>query len=470
MSSAVLIEMVLSEQPSCSRGMVPVATTDAVENDIGTTAQTNVREVRTVLGEVQQSQLRPRCRKPSDEEEKMDTNTESESHGHDKELGSDWSTLRATLEAAFGTIGQSTNHGSRGAEIRSKREKGHLEYVCNEGCFEDTTLGELRGIQFPGAFSKKSIGSLWNAWRAASIFIRTDIDMTSKIKFWKDGAVCLDEEALQKVLRLAYDKCLDWTEFVCMTEGIKKHEKIDAFSFELTYDAALKKLKKELAEEEEKRPIKEGPTAFAAPASATLLEKDGPKRGICTRVATSFKQLREVLMEWKANTIWVLVWPVDLGLKKDDILAIVKACDEHFEEGGRIVGVWPPIVEKTLNNWKAMSEIWTMLDETLAKRAGTGQFVRTASSKIENGHVFCEVGSPESTLYFYGSDCTVGCAKMLYETIRKRICSVVPLPELRRVEFQTMRTSSQEGGGMWRGDRSTTDRPAKRRDLGARTA
>lgn len=148
----------------------------------------------------------------------------------------------------------------------------------------------------------------------------------------------------------------------------------------------------------------------------------------------------------------------------------MKACDEHFEEGGRIVGVWPPIVEKTLNNWKAMSEIWTMLDETLAKRAGTGQFVRTASSKIENGHVFCEVGSPESTLYFYGSDCTVGCAKMLYETIRKRICSVVPLPELRRVEFQTMRTSSQEGGGMWRGDRSTTDRPAKRRDLGARTA
>ncbi|VDO71858.1 unnamed protein product [Heligmosomoides polygyrus] len=40
--------------------------------------QTNVREVRTVLGEVQQSQLRPRCRKPSDEEEKMDTNTESD--------------------------------------------------------------------------------------------------------------------------------------------------------------------------------------------------------------------------------------------------------------------------------------------------------------------------------------------------------------------------------------------------------
>lgn len=46
----------------------------------------------------------------------------------------------------------------RGAEIRSKREKGHFEYVCKEWCFEDTTSEKLRGIQFPGAFSNKSIG------------------------------------------------------------------------------------------------------------------------------------------------------------------------------------------------------------------------------------------------------------------------------------------------------------------------
>ncbi|VDL80562.1 unnamed protein product [Nippostrongylus brasiliensis] len=164
-------------------------------------------------------------------------------------------------------------------------------------------------MPFPGAFAKMPIGSLWNAWRAASIFVRTDVDMTSKIKFWRGGAVCLDEEALQKVLRLAYEKCLDWTEFVCVTEGIRKHEKIDAYGFERTYDAALKKLKKELAAEEKaKRPIKEGPTAFAAPASAALLEKDGPGRGISTRVATSFTKLREILGEWKANPIWVIMW------------------------------------------------------------------------------------------------------------------------------------------------------------------
>ncbi|KIH67319.1 hypothetical protein ANCDUO_02348 [Ancylostoma duodenale] len=112
--------------------------------------------------------------------------------------------------------------------------------------------------------------------------------MASKIKFWKDGAVCLDEEALGKVLRVAYDRCLDWTEFICVTEGVKKHEKIEAYGFEKTYDSALKKLKQELeTEEKERRPIKGGPTAFAARASAALLEKDGPKRGIYTKVTTT---------------------------------------------------------------------------------------------------------------------------------------------------------------------------------------
>uniref|UniRef100_A0A7I4YYI0 CCHC-type domain-containing protein n=1 Tax=Haemonchus contortus TaxID=6289 RepID=A0A7I4YYI0_HAECO len=46
------------------------------------------------------------------------------------------------------------------------------------------------------------------------------------------------------------------------------------------YDSTLKKLKNDLEEEEKKKKqIKQGPTAFAASASAALLEKDGPKRG-----------------------------------------------------------------------------------------------------------------------------------------------------------------------------------------------
>ncbi|EYB82632.1 hypothetical protein Y032_0355g3334 [Ancylostoma ceylanicum] len=97
---------------------------------------------------------------------------------------------------------------------------------------------------------------------------------------------------------MAYGRCLNWTEFICITEGIKKHGKIDAYGFEKTYDSALKKLKRELqTEEKERRPIKEGPTAFAAPASAAVLEKDNPRRWISTKVTTTFKQLREALNE-----------------------------------------------------------------------------------------------------------------------------------------------------------------------------
>ncbi|VDP46727.1 unnamed protein product [Heligmosomoides polygyrus] len=120
--------------------------------------------------------------------------------------------------------------------------------------------------------------------------MRGDIDVASEIKFWKEGAVCLDEEALVSVLRLAYDKCVDWTEFVCVTHGMEKHERIDDYGFETTHDSALKKLKRSLEEEEKaKRPIKDGPTGFAAPACGALLEKDGVKRGIVTRVATTFR-------------------------------------------------------------------------------------------------------------------------------------------------------------------------------------
>lgn len=424
------------------------------------TTQTNVRDMRGVLSEVrQQTGWAPRAI----EEEKMETDRDNDQGGEHIEAA-DWSTVRAALEAAFGDLGGSGPHGKRGADIRSKKEKGHLEFVCRDGCLKETKLGELKGIQLPGAFSGRPFGTLWNAWRAASIFIRTDIDTASKIKFWKDGAVCLDEEALKKVLRLAYEKCLEWTEFICVTEEIKKHEKIDDFGFEATYDAALKGLKKELEEEEKaKRAIREGPTAFAAPPCAALLEKDGPQRGVATRVAGNFKQLRDILDEWRAYSIWVIVWPMDLKFSESNICDVVKVCDRHFEGGGRIVTAWPPVVEKSIGAWKKMSEIWQMLDETVAKRAGAGQYFRTASSKIENGRVFCEVGAPESALAFYGTDSTVGCAKILYEYIRKRTLDLLPLPELKKT-FQLPRTAAPEGGGMWC-DRPR-GRPVKRRDLG----
>ncbi|VDP07470.1 unnamed protein product [Heligmosomoides polygyrus] len=278
-----------------------------------------------------------------------------------------------------------------GAVLKSRSEKGHLNYECKDGCLKTTTtLGELVGIQFPGALANRPIGTLWEAWRAASVFVRGDIDVASKIKFWKEGAVCLDEEALVSVLRIAYDKCVDWTEFVCATDGIKKHERIDGYGFETTYDSALKKLKISLEEEvKAKRPIKDGPTGFAAPACGVFLE-DGLRRGIATRVATTFRQLREVLNEWRMNKIWVVVWPLDKTFKDDEIFEIIKACDRHFEDGGRFIAVWPPVLEKNIKVWKKMSEIWMMLEQAIGNRAKPGQFFKASNAKIEDGRVFCE--------------------------------------------------------------------------------
>ncbi|CAJ0598316.1 unnamed protein product [Cylicocyclus nassatus] len=97
-------------------------------------------------------------------------------------------------------------------------------------------------------------------------------------------------------------------------------------------------------EEQGHGPVKEGGTSFAAPASALLLERDGPKRGILTRVATTFTQLKE-----------------------------------QFEEGGKIVTVWPPIMEKIADEWKKLIELWEVFDQTLLHQAKPGQCIVTGT-------------------------------------------------------------------------------------------
>uniref|UniRef100_A0A7I4Z2S9 ALOG domain-containing protein n=1 Tax=Haemonchus contortus TaxID=6289 RepID=A0A7I4Z2S9_HAECO len=238
--------------------------------------------------------------------------------------------------------------------------------VCNEGCLKDVKLEELKGIQLPGALSKKPLGTLWNAWQIASIFIRTDIEMPTA-SAWTGWSVC-----------------------------VKRHEKIEDYGFvDKTYDAALKKVKKEIEEDERAmRPIGEESTAFAAPASAALLEKDCPKRGISTRIAPAFSQLRQILNGWSAYAVWVVVWPLEPKFEEDEVTEVVKACERHFENDGRIVSAWPPVVAKNPEVWKKMIGIWKLLDATLKKRAGSGQFFRAANSKTEERKIFIELRVP----------------------------------------------------------------------------
>ncbi|VDK52496.1 unnamed protein product, partial [Cylicostephanus goldi] len=295
-----------------------------------------------------------------------------------------------------------TNSIFSGAVLASKDQKGHLQFTCKDGCLNKIRLGQLKGIFFPGALANQPLGTIWDAWRAASIFIRTDIDMSEKIQFWRDGAVLLEEEALQKLLKVAYENCFEWTEFVCMTSGIRKHEKINDFGFETIYDAALKKMKTDLQNEErDRRVIKDGPVAFAAPPYASLLEKDGPGIGILTKVVRSFRHLSDIIGEWKGNKIWIIVWPLDKAPTESDLCSIVKSCYDQFQSGGRVITAWPPLVENNEVIWKNMVEMWTVLDETLAKQGGPKQCITTANSKIKSGKVLCEKGTPEDCLYFY---------------------------------------------------------------------
>ncbi|XGW22205.1 hypothetical protein V3C99_004865 [Haemonchus contortus] len=121
---------------------------------------------------------------------------------------------------------------------------------------------------------------MWSAWKAASIFIRKELTVPQKITFFKQGVVSLDEEALRRILKLAYSLCTDWTEFICTTPSVAKHEVIEGNCIIDFYRGAFERLNMDLADESgATRKLKDGPAGFAAPESALLLETDGPGGG-----------------------------------------------------------------------------------------------------------------------------------------------------------------------------------------------
>ncbi|EYB96270.1 hypothetical protein Y032_0152g2897 [Ancylostoma ceylanicum] len=227
----------------------------------------------------------------------------------------------------------------------------------------DAKLADIKDVCFPGAFAKEPIGTVWKGWVASSIFSRSDLDTTTKIRFYRQGAICLDEGALKPVLRLAYERCASWTQFVCENEGINEHEKVEKFVVEKMYDAALQALKKDLDEEiKQTRPQKDGPLGFAAPEWASTLEKDGMKGGIHTVVVRSFKELREKLNEWRSYGTWVITLPVDENWTPEEIKEICTACAEHLTEGGKIVIAWTPCVQANATVWPKMLGVWRTVD------------------------------------------------------------------------------------------------------------
>ncbi|KIH44622.1 hypothetical protein ANCDUO_25352, partial [Ancylostoma duodenale] len=132
---------------------------------------------------------------------------------------------------------------------------------------------------------------------------------------------------------MAYERCTAWTEFLCETERIKEHEKVENLNVEKMYNDAPRALKQDLKEgTKEVRPIKDGPAGFAAPEWASTLERDGMKSGIHTVVVRNFKELREKLNEWRSYGSWVITWPADEKWSSKKIKEICSACAQHLVE------------------------------------------------------------------------------------------------------------------------------------------
>ncbi|XGW07223.1 hypothetical protein V3C99_017056 [Haemonchus contortus] len=193
----------------------------------------------------------------------------------------------------------------KGAVLLSPADKGHLQFQCVDDCFAKTTLSDIQGIQFPGAYGRQPFGDPWTAWKTASIFIRKELTTMQKVELVRNRAVSLDTEALRKVLTVAYSVCTEWTEFICTTRSIAKHESIDQNCVIDFYRIAFEDLKKELQKDErEARSWRKGPTGFAAPEEALLMERDGSKGGLTTKVVSTYKQLRNTLEDLIDLSIW----------------------------------------------------------------------------------------------------------------------------------------------------------------------
>ncbi|KIH65637.1 hypothetical protein ANCDUO_04041 [Ancylostoma duodenale] len=113
--------------------------------------------------------------------------------------------------------------------------------------------------------------------------------------FHRDGKICTDVDALKCVLKFAYHRCIDWTDFIWNSHKINQHTAIEGRYFEGSYNQALQAIRGELEEESaSNRPRKSGPIGFIAGECAAALERDGMKGGR--------HKSRDVVCESRRNT------------------------------------------------------------------------------------------------------------------------------------------------------------------------
>ncbi|KHJ87849.1 hypothetical protein OESDEN_12368, partial [Oesophagostomum dentatum] len=255
-----------------------------------------------------------------------------------------------------------------GTTLLSPLEKGHLLLKCDDGCFEDVKLKDIKGCNFPGAVGKEPVTTLWSAWLAASIFMMRDLDLEEKIKFHREGAVCFDSEALGAVPKMAYNKCVDWTEFICTTKKIVQHSPIEGNYFESSYDDALQAVRRELKKEEDRgKREKSGPIGYIAGEGSIGLERDGMRGEILTRMVTNFERMLFVLEEWSSFRAWEITSPLDDKIDEEKSKKLLQLVKSQIDNGGKVITVWPAVNERNSSKWKGLFELWKTLDEALSR-------------------------------------------------------------------------------------------------------
>ncbi|VDO74253.1 unnamed protein product [Heligmosomoides polygyrus] len=110
------------------------------------------------------------------------------------------------------------------------------------GCFDDVKLKDIPKCSLPGE-PKQPLATLWDTWLATSIFQRTDISLGEIIRLHREGVTCFDTSVLKDILKMAYEKCIDWTEFITNTQKIRKHGSIQRHYFERSYDETLRAIR-----------------------------------------------------------------------------------------------------------------------------------------------------------------------------------------------------------------------------------
>ncbi|KAL6726817.1 hypothetical protein Aduo_008749 [Ancylostoma duodenale] len=196
-------------------------------------------------------------------------------------------------------------------------------------------------------------------------------------------------------------------------------------------DNAVKTIRIGIFEDEKKnRPEKAGGTGFAAPVNGRILE-DGRRGSLETQIVATFLHMRDVLEEWQGMRNWVIVWPSERNVCGDLIKEIVDKCKQYFEEGGVIVTTWTPVMPSNFEIWRDIMGLWLTIDGILAKLAKASQFHATGRTRMENGRLFVEVGSPECLVCYYSVNPSIQCAKQLCESIRLT-APLAALPVMRK--------------------------------------